>query len=455
MSRAATPIPFALLALVLCIHTALAGAASSSHHATARHHTDNTASASGASKKTHTPHGMLTPQRAQQAIANTLAHSPAAAIENATALDGFFNALDRLERDPARTVHVLHFGDSHTAADFFTGAVRNQMQRRFGDGGLGYSYAGRPFAGYRDGEATRSMSEGWQTVGTRLSHLPDAELGLAGVGVECSQPDASLGLEIANSRAAVQYLIQPGGGSFELASDPAGTALHITQSSNGKLAAGNLTLPASAAPLHLTLRTRDAAKVRIFGWVTENPQGITWEALGINGAQVGLMNHWDESLQKTFIAQRAPSLIVLAYGTNEAIDTNQSEAAYRESFGSIIGRIKRIAPASSILVIGPPDSQSRARRGWSSRTARLELIMNVQRSICKAEGCAYWNQYKRMGATASMARWAVAGWAQPDHTHFTAEGYRRLAEAFSNDFLQAFAHWQGAQHRRQPAPHHH
>ena len=51
-------------------------------------------------------------------------------------------------QDP-KFVHILHFGDSHTAADEWTGGLRDLFKAKFGDGGSGFSVAGQPFLGYR------------------------------------------------------------------------------------------------------------------------------------------------------------------------------------------------------------------------------------------------------------------------------------------------------------------
>src|SRR5438874_937926 len=70
-------------------------------------------------------------------------------IENPRALQPFFDQLHQLEADPAsQLVRVIQFGDSHTAGDSFTGALRTLFQQKFGDGGAGFQFAGYPFAGY-------------------------------------------------------------------------------------------------------------------------------------------------------------------------------------------------------------------------------------------------------------------------------------------------------------------
>ncbi len=100
----------------------------------------------------------------------------------------------------ARTVRVMQFGDSHTAADMFTGEARARMQALFGDGGIGFSYAGHPFAGYRILGSGRGQSGGWTTLGTHFTQLGDAELGLGGVAIQSSRAGESVSLDAPASR---------------------------------------------------------------------------------------------------------------------------------------------------------------------------------------------------------------------------------------------------------------
>src|ERR1019366_8245188 len=77
-------------------------------------------------------------------------------LTNAKALRGFFAALDERASgatlsgnsastdSTAQTLRVLQFGDSHTAADVFGGEARRILQEKFGNGGVGYVFAGHP-----------------------------------------------------------------------------------------------------------------------------------------------------------------------------------------------------------------------------------------------------------------------------------------------------------------------
>ena len=43
-----------------------------------------------------------------------------------------------------------------------------------------------------------------------------------------------------------------------------------------------------------------------------------------------------------------------------------------------------------------------------------------------------------MGGLGAMQQWVYAGWAQPDHTHFTGDGYRALADALVGDLMAGY-----------------
>ncbi len=120
-------------------------------------------------------------------------------------------------------MRVLQFGDSHTAADMFTGEARRLFQEQFGNGGIGYSYAGHPFAGYRILGSARSQSEGWITQGNKFTHLGNGETGLGGISISTDRAGERVTLDAPCTTLELQYLQQPGGGSLRFTdngSDP-------------------------------------------------------------------------------------------------------------------------------------------------------------------------------------------------------------------------------------------
>lgn len=364
-------------------------------------------------------------------------------IENAEALNPFFDRLGELESDPkSGLVRVIQFGDSHTAADLFTGALRSLFQSKFGDGGAGFQFAGYPFAGYRIHGTKRAQSTGWVALGTHLRDIGDGMVGMGGVSLSTEGAGNWVSVDADANLLEIQYLLQPGGGHVDLYD---GDVRMATVSTAGPEAAGHFELAVPGGAHHFEIRTVDAAPVRLLGLVTENSSGTTYEAAGINGAEASLFLRWNEGLQQTLMAESAPALIVLSYGTNEASDHNWTEESYAAMFRQIVERCRRMAPKASILVVGPPDRALRlGRRGWIPFSG-VDRIVMAQRSVCRQMGCAYWDQRKRMGGFGSMRDWVSVQWAQGDHTHFTVEGYNELASALFSDIVQQYSAYRGVQ----------
>ncbi len=125
-------------------------------------------------------------------------------------------------------------------------------------------------------------------------------------------------------------------------------------------------------------------------------QWVTWETLGINGAQADLLLGWNEDLLRSHIEQRDPALIVLAYGTNEARRTDWTYETYKSAFKQLLARLRAAAPASSLLVVGPPDQSLRQRGKWVPSEG-VDRIIQAQRDAALESGAAFWNMRFGMG----------------------------------------------------------
>jgi lysophospholipase L1-like esterase len=407
-------------------------------------HNDTAPTKTAISLHPKSPTVVLSREAITQRIEQSLA-SPRMGIENPHALRPFFDQLHQLEADPkAQLVRVIQFGDSHTAGDSFTGALRTLFQEKFGDGGAGFSFAGYPFAGYHIHGTKRAQSTGWLALGTHLQNIGDGMVGMGGVSLSTEAAGNWVSLDADATSLQVQYLIQPNGGSIEIRDNDTLIATVSTASSDTLApdTAGHYDAPVEPGPHHFEVLTVDPAPVRLLGLSTENASGVTYEAAGINGAEASLFLRWNEALQQTLMLETNPALIVLSYGTNEAGDRNWTEEGYAAMFQRIIERCRRLAPNASILVVGPPDRALRAgRRAWKP-FAGVDRIVEAQRTVCRKMNCAYWDQRSRMGGLGSMRDWVSISWAQPDHTHFTGEGYTELASALFSDITEQYDRYQ-------------
>jgi lysophospholipase L1-like esterase len=343
--------------------------------------------------------------------------SPARVLEGAGALVPFF---EQLSHPPENmSLHILQYGDSHTASDDWANQMRQDFQARFGAGGPGFTLAGHPFLGYRRFDSRGSNSRGWYTSGI-VTRKSDGIEGLGGVSLTSQSADETVTLTADCEQLELHFLRQPGGGQLEFSVDgsPIGTV-----DTDGEKGLGVYSYAASPGPHQYLLRTLSSAPVRLFGWVAQNRAGLTYETLGINGAEASRMLDWNSAILDPELTSRDPALIVLAYGTNEALSRSWTAEEYRAGLTEIIQRLRAAVPVASILLIGPPDCEYLIR-GHRMPFPHLDRVIEIQRDVAQATGCAFWDWRAAMGGPGSVRQWVQAGLGQGDYTHLTGAGYR-------------------------------
>lgn len=353
-------------------------------------------------------------------------------VENPAALAGYFAALDHATDhagESGKPVHILQFGDSHTASDDWVNAMRTAAQSIYGDGGPGYVHPGRPFLGYRRFDASGSNSAGWKTDGNK-SHQADPYQGLSHVSISTNLAVQTVRLAASGESIGVFYMRQHGGGQFEVSFDdnirtivstgdasPGDSPNAATDSDPGP---GYFSQTLPPGRHEVVLRTLNFAPVRLFGWTVDNSKGVTFETLGINGALASKLLDADEHIWASEVAERAPALVVLAYGTNEANSHLWTAEQYRADLSEIIARIRRAAPGASILMVGPPDC------GKTRSLLHLSEVIDIQRELAGRLGVAFWDWRMHMGGERIVSQWVLAGLGQADYVHLTGEGYRLI-----------------------------
>jgi lysophospholipase L1-like esterase len=382
-------------------------------------------------------------------------------LDNAGALKHWFERLAMLDDGGSnQDVRVVQFGDSHTAADLESGTVRRSLQARFGDGGRGFVELGRPWKTYiQDGLKLPGMNKDWAPERGKLDHgkfVGDGCYGIGGVCLVTNKKGARAWADIVAPSSSVElaYLEQPQGGTLELFVDNTSALKVSTKGKANASAFKAVTVP--EGPHHLEVQALGDGDVRLFGVSLDRGQiGLVWNALGINGARASTVLQWSESHMQEQLQHQAPDLVVLAYGTNESADDGSLETFERQLV-DVLGRVARAVPSASCLLLGPPDRAVETSTGWMT-SPKLEQVVEVERAVAHAAGCAFYDQYQAMGGNGSIAAWAdeTPPRAQKDHVHLTRDGYAFVGQAFADDLVRSYAAWRadkGMSPARTPAP---
>jgi lysophospholipase L1-like esterase len=356
---------------------------------------------------------------------------PVGVLENAGALVPFF---EQLSHPPENmSLHILQYGDSHTASDDWVNQLRQDFQAKFGAGGPGYTLPGHPFLGYRRFDSRGNNTRGWSTGGI-VTRTDDGIDGLGGISLTSQSAGETVTLTVECEQLELHYLRQPGGGQLEFSVDGAPTD---TIDTDGEVGPSVYSHIAALGPHQYALRTLSSAPVRLFGWVAQNHTGVTYETLGLNGAEANRMLEWNPAILDPELVSRDPALIVLAYGTNEALSVKWTAEEYRAGLTEIIRRLRSAVPVASILLIGPPDCEYRTR-GRRLPFPHLDQVIEIQRDVAQANGCAFWNWRAAMGGPGSVRQWVQAGLGQGDYTHMTSAGYRTAGDMLFEELMSQY-----------------
>ncbi len=403
---------------------------------------------------------------------------PPALTVPAGALDPLFAALALAERgDPAGRAAVVVFGDSHTAGDHMTGTLRRELGGRFGDAGRGFVLAGRPPIRHYYQRDVRYGSDGkWQA---ELGGKRDAEgpFGLAGVRAHAVKKDATAWVESCDQcgsdrvgRFDVYYLRRKDSGALAYRLDDGPwqkLTTRLEATAMEERAAAVLSVPTTGERHRLSLRPAGGGSIDLFGVALERgTPGVVVDALGVVGRRLGHLRSWDWDVIGPQLAARAPALVVLQYGTNEADDPTLDLVALARNHDEVIAQVRQHVPGAAILVLGPPDMAKRAggkacdklpppppvdefgdggmplECQWRTPPLLLQVI-EVQREAAARHGVAFFDSLAAMGGAEQMDVFfrMEPPLAYSDHVHFTQPGYDLWGKRLLESLLAEYEAW--------------
>ena len=356
-----------------------------------------------------------------------VAHAEPAKLENDKALASFRAAFKAQRAGKAEhPLRISYFGDSLTADDQITDALRTKLQALLGDGGAGFVFAAPPHPYCEHHAVTRYVSDDWDSRG--ISHLGVADklLGLGGSAETASGGTIRLAPKGAVKTLDVHYLAQPHGGSVDVTCDGKVVSTITTSAVKKTGAFSTTSIPAGTKRIELRAR----GHVRLFGETLESPRGVVVDNLGVVNATAkqmrkkNLEEHWRNQL-----AHRAADLVVIMYGTNEAgwlAPKGRGIREHEKLFGELLGTVRAANPNGACLVVSPLDQID-----WETQKPRASVpaLVEAQRRAALAAGCAFWDVYAWMGGAGASLEWFKHGMLMKDFQHPTTPGAKKLGEA--------------------------
>ena len=347
------------------------------------------------------------------------------------ALDALHTALREAAAGRGRA-RLVFYGASHTAEDQYASTLRDELAQRAGRSSIGLVMPVDPPWDYDSRTTERAHGGAWRSLRIRRSSEPVAILGAMGQAAE-SERAAWATVRSRGDRVSafdVAYLERAGGGTLGLRVDD-GEAVHIATSAARETIAHRVIEVSTSEAHTLRVSAEGDGPVRLLSVeLVHDAPGVTVDALGVPGAHARDALRWDEAAWAAELARLGPDLVALAYGTNESSEGQRLDA-YERDVTALVERVRRAAPAASCLLIGPSEWPRAGADGALVPRPRTAQLIEAQRRVARAHGCAFFDMVRWMGGPGSMQRWLDAGLALSDHVHFGDEAHARLGHALA------------------------
>lgn len=327
----------------------------------------------------------------------------------------------KLESRQNLSIRVL--GDSHIAGDFFSHRLRGLL---FKDYTLGFVYPLYP--NYHQNIALKYESENFEILNSRIDELDEYPLG--GVVAKPIELPASITLSPQKSKNPIETKI--------IFKSPNKESALIVEDSNNQRFIINAKRPFVWQFLSLslyypaTIRALNE-KVLLGGFFLTDEKNNIVENLGINGARSNLWLKWDKAL---FIQQMRflpVDLVILCYGSNDALYDTFNESLFVKNYSDLIDSIREANPNASILLLTPPpvvqkvSNASRRKKAVYKMSKNAKSVREAVIKVAKQKQTMLFDLEGFINQSGGKKKWEEAALAKAD-VHLLPNGYKLVAD---------------------------
>ncbi len=321
---------------------------------------------------------------------------------------------------------IMMIGDSLTfRTDSYLFTFESLMQNAYGNAGVGYQgFSNMTGGGSFTGGG--GFDNGWSLGQIDGDSSPHQSLdGLwAAYTPGAAAPNDSY-LTTGNATGQLQYVMQQGGGSFNLYAwgNTAGQTLLATintstNSATPTVGTYNYALPAGDYDLHVV--PNNDGSLNLLG--VENKSGASGGVRidrAANGGW-GVANFLQRnSTFDTQVKLENPALVTIWLGQNDR--GNYTESQYSAAIGQLVSRIQGDMPSSKILLIGT----------YNSGDPNLVPLVQGMDDVAHADNIGFLNMYADAG---TYQFFQSNNYLAPDGVHFDAAGGQYVGNLLFNTF---------------------
>jgi lysophospholipase L1-like esterase len=323
------------------------------------------------------------------------------------------------------------------------------LQARFGDAGHGFHALSRYSVGYSHHGVRFDDRGGWRSCEIIFKCRPDARYGYGGVhssstgGAESAWRTNGKSPGDKVSRFELWYAKAPDGGRFQVRIDEGVTRTIDTRASAPSDAVEVFSVP--EGPHSFEVRSAGPGLARGYGVVLERDvPGVVWDELSLIGSFTQRLDYQDPEHLRWQLRRRNVDLMVFIFGGNDVQreygDLKTTMQPYENEYTRVLRKFRAGRPQASCMVMSLIDHGTRQENTVRTRSIVPRLV-NSQRRVAEAQGCAFFDTFHAMGGENSIGRWYQARpqLAAPDFAHPTAAGQAVIATLVYRALMKRYA----------------
>jgi lysophospholipase L1-like esterase len=374
--------------------------------------------------------------------------------KNEKGLHKFFEALIELKSNP-KSIRILHYGDSQIEGDRITDYLRLKLQGQFGGHGPGLISL-MPISPSLSNRVTWGQSwDRYNVFSMRDKRVSHNNFGvLAGFArfssyrrIHDSSSVISSEIKITTSKLggsnATNYKkikLFYGGAQTktwcELYDGPALSGADSLEA-GGIFRVKEYDVGLGSLTHEFKFRGKDSPD--FYAISLESDNGVLVDNIALRGSSGTFYHQINFAQLKQFYDYLNTKLIIVQFGGNAL--PSIKDAAMAENYASYlrgqISILKKLAPAASIIFIGPADMSVKVGTEYLTHPL-LEVTRDAIKREVLESGCVFFDMYDCMGGKNSMASWVEAKMAATDYIHFSPQGARKMATLFYSALINEY-----------------
>lgn len=320
-------------------------------------------------------------------------------------------------------LRIAVFGDSHIAGDFIPRVLRERFMEV---DSIGFAYP--IFPAFHQNLLTHYQHKGFELINSRKDGANSYPLG--GIIARAKQEGAfvklSLNFSKDNQDFSTRFVFKAPStlGAF-VVKDSSGKSKRLGAKKADKW---HISEPMSLRfPIHIESLLPNAM---LGGYIISKKNDSYVINLGINGARSDLYQKWEQGLWQEELGGLELDLIILSYGSNDAIASSINTKLYRQNFATLIRTLRKLQPKASILLLGAPQVRLKQKNGSYIQSKSYESVRQATKELAKDENTLYFDMQDFIDESGGKQKWITQALSKPD-VHLTPYGYKLVAESLA------------------------